>query len=233
MLHNEGMRRTGRDLPGADIPQTTQAAPAASRMLLPVLLKTRIPTSRLFQDVLRHAPMDCVTPAWLLKSLHDRSFGMVMLLLGLIAMVPGISPLAGILLAALGFQMMMAREALALPRFIALRPLPTRRIAWLIDRSTPIIGSLEKVFRPRWQLPGVATKRVAGFVVTLLAVTLFTPFPFSNIIPGASTMLIALAYLEEDGAWLCIALAVSVVSFAISVAEVWITLQGAGFLLNL
>jgi hypothetical protein len=59
------------------------------------------------------------------------------------------------------------------------------------------------------------------------------PIPLSSIIPGALTMLVALAYLEEDGALLCIALVASLVSLAITGAEVWGSLLGADFLLRL
>jgi hypothetical protein len=82
-----------------------------------------IPTSQLFGAILKGAPKDRVTLAWLLGSLRLRSFGIVMLLLGAIAMLPGISILAAFLLVAFGFQMMMAHEVPILPRFIARRTL--------------------------------------------------------------------------------------------------------------
>jgi hypothetical protein len=194
---------------------------------------TRIPTSQLLRVVLNNAPADHVTLAWLLRSLGQRSFGMVMLLLGLVAMVPGVSVLTGLLLTVLGFQMMMAHEALILPRFVERRSLPPPRIAWLVEHSIPVIKTLEKVIRPRWHTPFMATKRVVGFVVLILAATLFMPIPLSNIIPGALIMLIALAYLEEDGVLLCIALSASFGSLAITIMEAWATLRGADFLLRL
>jgi hypothetical protein len=191
-----------------------------------------IPTSQLFGAILKGAPKDRVTLAWLLGSFRQRSFGIVMLLLGMIAMVPGISILAALLLVVFGFQMMMAHEAPILPRFIARRTLRTHRIAGFIARASPVIKFLEKFIRPRWHTPFRATKRVVGFALLLLAATLFMPFPLSEI-PGAVTMLVAFAYLEEDGALLCIAFAASLVSLAITGAEVWGSLLGAGFLLRL
>lgn len=191
------------------------------------------PTSQLFQAVLNNAPNDHVTLAWIIGGLRKRSFGMIMLLLGLIAMVPGISVIAALLLTALGFQMVMARETPVLPRFIAHRSLPTHRIAWLVDRSVPIIKALENLVRPRWHTPFMATKRFVGFVVMVLAATLFMPIPLSNIIPGALTMLIAFAYLEEDGVMLCIALGTSLGSLALTAAQAWAALSGADFLLRL
>jgi len=79
----------------------------------------------------------------------------------------------------------------------------------------------------------VATKRVVGLIVLLLAATLFVPIPLSNIIPGALVMLTAFAYVEEDGILLCIALGISLGSLAITAVEVWAILKEAGFLLGL
>ena len=192
-----------------------------------------VPTSQLFRAVLEDVPTENVTVGWLLQRLGQRSFGMVMLLLGLVAMVPGASVLAALLLTILGFQMMMARDAPALPRFIADRSLPARKISRLVDRSIPVMRALERLVRPRWPTPFMATKRVVGLIVLLLAATLFIPIPLSNIIPGALVMLAAFAYLEEDGILLCIALSISLGSLAITAVEVWATLRGADFLLRL
>ena len=95
-----------------------------------------------------------------------------------------------------------------------------------------MIEALEKIIRPRWQTPFVATKRVVGVIVLLLAVTLFLPVPFSNIIPGLLIMLIAVAYLEKDGVLLSIALCAALPSLAITWVEASAVLQGADFLLR-
>jgi hypothetical protein len=192
-----------------------------------------VPTSQLFRTILDGAPDRDVTLAWLLHSLRRRSFGMIMLLLGLVAMIPGICVLAGLLLGMLGFQMMMAHDAPLLPRFIARRSLPARHISQSLVRILPVMEALETFVRPRWHTPFVATKRVVGLIVALLALTILVPIPFSNIIPGALTMLVAFAYLEEDGLLLCIALAASVGSFAITGAEGWAAITGAEFLLRI
>jgi hypothetical protein len=185
------------------------------------------PTSQLFRAILNGAPSDHVTFAWLLGNLRRRSFGMVMLLLGLIAMIPGVCVLAGFVLAILGFQMMMAREALFLPGFIGERPLPAQRITGFVDRIIPVMEALETFIRPRWHTPFTATKRLVGLIVVLLALTVFMPIPFSNVVPGALTMLVAFAYLEEDGILLCIALIASVGSLVITGAEGWAAIRGA------
>jgi len=59
-----------------------------------------------------------------------------------------------------------------------------------------------------------ATKRVAGGSVLLLSAGLLAPVPLSNVPPALAIMLIAFAYLEEDGALLCGALAIAFVIVA-------------------
>jgi hypothetical protein len=193
----------------------------------------RVPTSQLLRAVLDNAPGEYVSVAWLIHSLRERSFGMIMLLLGLLAIMPGISAFAGLLLLAVGFEMMMAHETPILPRIIADRRFPISRMAQLIERVSPVIGALESIIRPRWHTPFVVTKRIVGVVVLMLAITLFLPVPLTNIIPGLLIMLIAVAYLEEDGILLSIALCAAMPSLAITWVEGWTALRGANFLFRL
>lgn len=186
----------------------------------------QVPTSRLLQEILATAPADRMTLLWLLEGLRNRSFGMVMIFLGLIAMIPGVCILAGAVLAILGFQMTMAHEAPILPRFIALHPLPAR-VTRLLAYSISIIIVLERFIRPRWHTPFVATKRFVGLIMMLLAATIFIPIPLSNVVPGALTMLIAFAYLEEDGILLSVALSAGVASLAIIGLASWASITGA------
>jgi hypothetical protein len=213
-------------------PREDRPAAIVERNSVNALLE-HVPTSQLFRAILDDAPEEHVSVASLVRSLRERSFGMIMLLLGLLAILPGISILAGILLLAIGFQMTMAHKTPVLPRVIADRTFPIHRMAQLIERVSPVIRALEKIIRPRWHTPFVVTKRIVGLVVLMLAVTLFLPVPLSNIIPGLLIMLIAVAYLEEDGVLLSLALCAAVPSLAVTWAEGWAALQGADFLFRM
>jgi hypothetical protein len=189
-------------------------------------MKARVPTSVVLQGLLEEAPPDQVTLGWVMDSLHERSFGVVMFLLALIALVPGLSIVMGVLLAVPAVQMILARHSPVLPRFVAERRLPTRRFARLISRIIPVLQRMERLIRPRWPTPFEATKRVVGAVILLLGLTLVGPIPFAHIIPALVIMLVALAYLEEDGVMLCIALAIALISLSITAATVWATVAG-------
>jgi hypothetical protein len=88
-----------------------------------------IPTSAVLQRLHDEAPTDHFTLGWLMGSLRKRSFGIIMLLLALVAMAPGVSIVAGLLLMIPAFQMIAGRSAPVFPRRIAAYPLPARHLA--------------------------------------------------------------------------------------------------------
>ena len=187
----------------------------------PADAKAFVPTSVLLQRLHDEAPTDHFTLGWVMRSLHKRGFGLILLLLSLVAIAPGVSIVAGLLLAIPAFEMIAGQPAPVFPRRIAARPLPARHLAALVQRAVPVLRYLEKFIHPRWPTPLEATKRLVGAVVMLLNITLlFTPVPVSNVVPALVIALISLAYLEEDGLLLSIALLASVIVLAVELHPV-------------
>lgn len=189
----------------------------------------RVPTSVVLEDLFERAPSD-VTPAWFIDNLHERSFGVVMLLMALLGLVPGASGIVGVLLVFPAMQMMLAHKAPVLPRLIVERRLPATKVRRVGNRILPLLRRMELVIRPRWPTPFETTKRVVGLVVLLLAATLVWPFPFSHIIPALVIMLLSFAYLEEDGILLCIALVAALASLSVTGVTVWAAIRTTGWL---
>ena len=187
-----------------------------------------VPASVVLQRLHDEAPIDHFTLGWLLASLHKRSFGIIMLLLALVATAPGIAYIAGLLLMIPAFEMIAGRETPSFPRGIAARPFPTRHLAALMQRAVPVLRFLEKATYPRWPTPPQATKRLVGMFVLLLNIAVvFSPIPFTSIAPALVIALISLAYLEQDGLLLLIGLFAAVVVLAIAAAAVWEAVAGA------
>lgn len=181
----------------------------------------RIPTSVILEGLAREAPRGDVSPEWIIGNLRERSFGIVMLVIALVGLVPGASPFVGILLAVPAIQMMLGHKGPVLPRRVATRRIPTARLVRLLERVIPVFRRMEKIVRPRWGTPFEATKRVVGLIVLLLGATLLAPIPFTHVIPILAIMLLAFAFLEEDGVLLCIALGMAAISVTITAAAVW------------
>jgi len=192
-------------------------------------MRTRVPTSIVLSDLLHEAPPE-VPIGWIFDRLEERSFGLVMLLLALIALVPGLSSIIGLLLLVPSVQMLLDWHGPILPRFVAERRVQARRLAALIGKLLPCLRYIETLIRPRWPTPFKPTKRVVGGIIFLLSVTMLAPIPLSHVIPSGAIMLVALAYLEKDGVMLSIAMTISMVSLAISGATVWATVAGIDYL---
>lgn len=187
-----------------------------------------IPTSVVLQRLHDEAPTDHFTLGWLMGSLRKRSFGIIMFLLALVAIAPGVSIVAGLLLMIPAFQMIAGQPAPVFPRCIAARPLPTRHLAALVQRAMPALRYLEKMIHPRWPTPLEATKRLVGTVVVILnIIVVLAPIPLINVVPALVIALISLAYVEEDGLLLSIALLAAIIVLTVALVAVWQTLLGA------
>jgi len=190
----------------------------------------RVPTSVVLNGILGDAPAEHVTLDWLTGRLGQRSFGVILLLLALLGVLPGVSAMAGALLTIVALQMILDRPGPVFPRRIATRHVETRRLSAIIRRTVPVLRYLERFIRPRWATPFAATKRVVGGVVLLLGTSLLIPVPLSNLPPALLVLLIAFAYLEEDGALLCAALVGTLLLSAIALGAAWETMSAAGWL---
>ena len=188
----------------------------------------RVPASQVLQGLLRDLPPDHFTLAWLSRYLHRGSFGVIILILALIAMVPGISYVAGLLLLAPATEMIAGRSVPTFPRRIADRPLPSRRLAAMVRRVVRSLTYVETVIRPRWQLPLGATKRLFGVATLLLTVLLLlTPLPLIQVVPGLVIVVLSVAYIEDDGLLLSLGLLATLILVGASATAVWGMIRAA------
>ena len=195
---------------------------------IPTNTKTHAPISRLLQELIRQAPAEYVTVGWLTSTLHRHSFGIVMLSLGLLATTPVGSTVPGLILAVMAVQLIVGRAEPVFPHFIMTRRLPTKQLLRLGGRAIHFLKYLERAVHPRWPMTFEAAKRAVGVMVLLLtAVLLLTPVPLSNIAPAMVISLISLAYVEEDGLLLSVALLAAIILIGIASAAVWGTIVGA------
>ncbi|MGA1859878.1 exopolysaccharide biosynthesis protein [Azospirillum sp. 11R-A] len=206
------------------------AGKARSDAAMDPVINQHIPTSEVLRGLLAEAPADWVSFGWLLDKLHKRSFGIVLLLLALIGLAPGTSPVVGLLLTIPAIQMILARESPAFPRIIASRRFSTRRLVRLVDRAVPVLRRMETVIHPRWKTPFEATTRVVGLVVLALTSVFFVPVPLSNVVPAVTIMLIALAYLEEDGVLLALSLTAAAAVILVGAFTIWQSVKAVRFM---
>ncbi len=87
-----------------------------------------VPASVILQKLHDHAPAGHVTLDWLMSSLQKQSFGLITLVLAVVAAAPGISLIGGLLLLIPAVQMIAGRPAPTFPDWIATRNLPTQHV---------------------------------------------------------------------------------------------------------
>jgi len=192
-------------------------------------MTARAPTSAVLDGLLGPEAPEQVTLGWLVDGLGDRSFGVVLLLLALLGLLPGVSAVAGVLLTVPAFQMVLGRPVPVLPRRVAAHRFEAKRLARAVLRVVPVLRWLERFIRPRWATPFETTKRAVGGVVLLLAASLLAPVPLSNVPPALAIVLIAFAYLEEDGMLLAIALAAALVLLGAAALAAWEAVSATGW----
>jgi hypothetical protein len=171
-------------------------------------------TSELLEKLVAQAPDGPVDLDWLLGHLDKRSFGLLLLLLGLLVIVPGVASIASLIVLFPSVEMMLGRSRPTFPQFLSRRPFDFKRFKRLAERVQPALRAIENLSRPRWTLPHAAAGRLVGAVVFLLALSAVWPLPLVNVIPGAIIVLIAIAYLQEDGLLLAVAAAAAFLSLA-------------------
>ena len=209
--------------------EPTDKSPAAGTVLARGA-ETRLPTSVVLEHLIRDAPADRVTLAWLIGHLRTRSFGMILLSLGVCGLLPVVSPVAGLMLAIPAFQMIRAHPAPIFPRRVAARAVATDKLAATLKRLIPALRYLERFIRLRWPTPFEITKRVIGGFVLLLGGCLLAPLPLSNIPVSLTIVIVAFAYLEEDRILLARALAIALGLFAMGTLAIWSTVAATVWL---
>lgn len=149
-----------------------------------------------------------VTVRALVEGLGDRSFAALLLVPGLLMVspvsgIPGAPTAAAAIVALIVVQMLAGRRSLWLPRLLAERSLPARRLRGAVAMLRPPVGRVERLMRPR--LGWLARRPWSHLALgACLAVTLTVPLmevlPFLATTAGLAISLLAAGLLVRDGA---------------------------------
>jgi len=169
-------------------------------------------TSQLLEELVAQAPDGPVDLEWLLSHLARRSFGLLLLLLGLLVIIPCVATVATLALLFPAIEMMLGHNAPSFPHFLSKRPFDFKRFKRFTVRVRPLLQAIESVSGPRWSARHDVTDRFVGLLVFLLTLSAGWPLPLIHVIPGILIVLIAVAYLQEDGLLLAIAVLAAVIS---------------------
>ncbi len=184
-----------------------------------------VPTSVHLSRMLDRAEGRRVSIGWLLEELGERSFGLTLLMMAVIALLPGLSTVVGVLIAWPAIQLILGHEAASLPRAMAQREIDVQRLADVIAMVVPRLAQVERLIRPRWPRLFEALRRLVGVAMLLVGLTFVSPVPFGQLVPALVVMLLAVAYLEEDGFALLLGLLAALCSLVVTAATLWGAVQ--------
>ena len=139
-------------------------------------------------EALAERPGSKVTVADVLDAFGDRAFGALLAVFAAplaLPMPPGVSAILGAPLIFIAFQQMIGRPTLWLPKALMKRSMRRAEFQTMTVRLRPHLKRLERHLRPRLQfLYGPIADRFIGAVCVLLAVIVFLPIPFGNMLPS-------------------------------------------------
>ena len=147
---------------------------------------------------------DRLTVADIVAVLRDRSFAILVVLLGLpncLPMPPPIPLVCGLLLALVAGQIAAGLVSPWLPSRLLRSSLPQASVDRAIARALPILRRLERHSRPRFAfLETPLAFRLIGFLLVAFALGLLVAAPVIGQIPiGVAVCLIGLGLVERDG----------------------------------
>ncbi|WGD31560.1 exopolysaccharide biosynthesis protein [Ancylobacter sp. WKF20] len=199
----------------------------------PPIVDHRSPrTSELLSAIVTAHSAERIGVGEIVHALRNRAFGLSILLLGLpncLPMPPGIPVICGVLLCLVGAQMLLGRDELWLPRWLAARTISRTLLEKIVHGALKWIRRFEAYSRPRLAyFSSAAARLVLGGVVVVLGLLLMLPIPiFGNLPPGIAVCILGLGLVERDGAFIAAGLVASLVSLGVMGLLSWLIFQGA------
>lgn len=162
----------------------------------------------------------------------NRAFGILFLLFGLpncLPMPPGIPLFCGVMLAWTAGQMIIGRNELWLPKWLAAKGFARKDVRRLVAKARPWLQRLERISKPRYPIfTDAFARQVIGLVGLILGAALMVPIPFiGNIPPGIAVCILGLGIVERDGLMILAGYVASVVGLSVMAGMGWLLWQGA------
>lgn len=175
-------------------------------------LKNR-PASDVLEDAVRKYQTDKVTVGELMSALHERGFGLLLVIFVLPNCVPvpapGLTSLTALPLAFLAYQMLLGRDYPWLPGWINNKKIRRSLLANIVSKASPRMKKVEKLLRARLSFASSTTgERVVGAFCLLFSACIAIPLPWTNFIPGIGVLIMSLGLLSRDGITIIIGIVV-------------------------
>lgn len=159
--------------------------------------------SRRLSLLAQDAEGDTVTLDWVLTQLHERAFGLFLLVLALPCCIPflyGIPQIVALPLMFVSAQILLGRTSPWLPERLGAREVSKAGLQSLADRAKPWLERIEALSRPRLQmLTRPPFDRIVGIALVIFSASILVPLPATNTVPGFAVVIVSMGFLQRDG----------------------------------
>jgi hypothetical protein len=159
---------------------------------------------QLVTEIGTEASRQTVTLDWVLGHLHERAFGLFLLILALPCCIPflyGVPQVVALPLMFVSAQILLGRRVPWLPARLGARTVTRSGLASLAERAGPWLRRIEAVSRPRLSfITRPPFDRAVGLALVLFSASILVPLPGTNTVPGFAVVLVAMGLLQRDGA---------------------------------
>lgn len=180
---------------------------------------------------------ETVTVRSLLDHFGERALGALLLIFAIpnaLPMPPGVSFLIGAPLVFITFPLMIGRPSLWLPNAMTKRGVSRAAFIAMSLRVLPTLRRIELVVKPRHQyIFNPVGERLVGAVTFVLAVVIFLPIPFGNMLPAFAMVAFGFGLVEFDGIAIVVGWLLAAVSIVILTLLSNSIIQGLGGLISM
>jgi hypothetical protein len=162
-----------------------------------------LPISERLAKLAKDAPEDAVSLNWILSQLHERAFGLFLLVLALPCCIPflyGVPQIVAFPLMFIAAQILMGRASPWLPERLGNRTVTKASLSNLAERADSLLGRIEALSRPRLVvLTCTPLDRLVGLVLVLFSASILVPLPATNTVPALAVVVVSMGLLQRDG----------------------------------
>ncbi|APR98828.1 exopolysaccharide biosynthesis protein [Wolbachia endosymbiont of Folsomia candida] len=163
---------------------------------------------KLASDILKDVAdtdSDTVTLFDIKTALHERGFGILIIIFSLplsvpIPVPPGYTTIFSIPLILFSLQLLFGFDSPWMPHWLEKKSFQRSTLALVVEKTSPALKKIEKFMKPRMAFifygPG---EKILAFIMLLSALSIALPLPLTNFVPAIGTTLIALGIMSKDG----------------------------------
>lgn len=155
------------------------------------------------EQLVSDAEGQTVTLDWILDQLHERAFGLFLLILALPCCIPflyGLPQVVALPLMFVSAQIVLGRRVPWLPKNLSARAVSVDGLAALSRRARPWLKRIEAISSPRLTvLAHAPLDRIVGLGLVVFSASILVPLPGTNTVPGFAVVVVSMGFLQRDG----------------------------------